>query len=81
MSVTVRIGSRIKEIRNSKGISQEALAFIADLDRTYINSVENGKRNISIVNIEKIAVALDVSLKEFFNHKYFETYAHNSGSR
>lgn len=72
MNVKAKIGLRIKEIRGQKGLSQEALAHIAELDRTYINSVENGKRNISIVNIEKIANALEMSLKEFFSHADFE---------
>lgn len=48
-------------------MSQKDLAYTADLDRSYIASVENGQRNISIVNIEKIAIALGVTLKEFFN--------------
>ena len=53
-------------LRNEAGISQEELAFRSKLDRTYINSVENGKRNISIVNIEKIAIALEISIQDFF---------------
>ncbi len=52
-------------------MSQKDLAYSADLDRSYIASVENGSRNISIVNIEKIAVALNVTLKEFFNDAEF----------
>lgn len=71
MEIKSKIGLRIKEIRNEKSISQETLAHLADLDRTYINSVENGKRNVSIVNIEKIANALEISLTDFFNHKNF----------
>lgn len=67
MDVKVLVGKRVKELRNNLGISQEELADLAGLDRTYITSVECGKRNISIVNIEKIAVALHVTLKEFFN--------------
>lgn len=62
-----KLGQRIKSLRKERSISQEELADIAGLDRTYINSVENGKRNISIVNIEKIARALGVSLKDFFD--------------
>lgn len=58
-------------MRNEKGVSQETLAHLAELDRTYVNSVENGKRNISIVNIEKIANALEISLADFFNHQSF----------
>ncbi len=53
-------------------MSQKELAFSSDLDRSYIASVENGKRNISIVNIEKISVALDLSLQAFFNTPLFK---------
>lgn len=74
MDIRKKIGSRIKELRVKKEISQEELALLAGLDRTYINSVENGKRNISIINIEKISKALDVSLKKFFSKEYFNDY-------
>lgn len=67
MDIKILVGKRVKELRNRLGISQEELADIAELDRTYITSVECGKRNISIVNIEKLAKALKVSLTEFFN--------------
>ena len=52
--ITVRFGERIKQLRLSKGLSQEKFAISIDMDRTYYASVEKGKRNISIVNIEKI---------------------------
>ena len=67
MDVKLLVGKRVRELRNNLGISQEELADLAGLDRTYITSVECGKRNISIVNIEKLANALQVSLKEFFS--------------
>lgn len=67
MDIKLLVGKRVRELRNSIGISQEELADLADLDRTYITSVECGKRNISIVNIEKLANALNTTLKEFFN--------------
>ena len=67
MNIQEKVGKRVRELRNRLGISQEELADKADLDRTYITSVECGKRNISIVNVEKLAIALDVSLSEFFN--------------
>lgn len=51
---------------------QKDLAYSADLDRSYIASVENGQRNISIVNIEKVSTALGVTLKEFFNNDRFD---------
>lgn len=61
-----KVGNRIRELRASIGLSQEKLALAADLDRTYIASVENGKRNISIVNLEKIITALDCTFAIFF---------------
>lgn len=64
--ITIRFGKRIKQLRLSKGISQEKFAISIDMDRTYYASVENGKRNISIMNIEKIAKGLDISLEELF---------------
>lgn len=67
MAIQEDVGNRIKEYRNKIGISQEALAHEAGLDRTYITSVERGKRNISIVNLEKITKALNVNLADFFN--------------
>ena len=66
MEIKSKIGKRIKEIREKKSISQKDLSFSADLDRSYIASVESGQRNISIVNLEKIANALDVTLSELF---------------
>lgn len=72
MEVKVKIGQRIKVLREKIQMSQKDLAYSADLDRSYIASVENGSRNISIVNIEKIATALEVTLKEFFNDVEFD---------
>jgi transcriptional regulator with XRE-family HTH domain len=59
-------GNRLRELRNEKGLSQEALAFACGLDRTYIGGIERGERNPSLVNIHKIAEALGVSVKELF---------------
>ncbi len=61
-----KVGSRIRELRTAAGLSQEKLALAADIDRTYIASVENGKRNISIVNLEKIVKALNCTFAIFF---------------
>ena len=72
MEIKTTIGLRIKTLRESKSISQKDLAYSSDLDRSYIASVESGKRNISIINIEKIAMALQVSLKDFFGDDVFE---------
>lgn len=59
-----RLGNRIKKIRQKKKMSQETLAFESGLHRTYISDVERGVRNVSIINIEKIARALNVTLKQ-----------------
>lgn len=66
--ITEKVGKRIKELRHKLGISQEELADRADIHRTYIASLEVGKRNISIITLEKIVKALDVSMSEFFNY-------------
>jgi len=78
MNIKQKLGMRIKNLRYEKNMSQKDLAYAADLDRSYIASVENGQRNISIVNIEKVALALGVSLQVFFTNEYFDDY---TGSR
>ena len=67
VDVKLKIGQRIKELREQSNMSQKDLAYAADLDRSYIASIENGQRNVSIINIEKIAMALNVTLKDFFS--------------
>jgi transcriptional regulator with XRE-family HTH domain len=69
MKITEKFGKRVKEIRQAKGITQEELAFKSQLHRTYISSIESGKRNVSLVNIEKLALALDCDVTDFFNEK------------
>jgi len=72
LSIQQKIGLRIRELRNKAKYSQENLGYYSDLDRTYINSVENGRRNISIRAISQISSALKVSLKEFFSSDLFK---------
>jgi transcriptional regulator with XRE-family HTH domain len=71
MDIKMKLGTRLRELRKIKGLSQERFSFACNLDRTYIASIEQGKRNVSIANIEKIAHALNISVKEFFNHDFF----------
>lgn len=61
------LGIRIRELRNKLGLSQEQFALLIDMDRTYLASVESGKRNISLVNIKKIADGFNISLSELFD--------------
>ncbi len=67
MQIQKLFGERVRSLRKEKGLSQEALALDCDLDRTYIGGVERGERNISLVNIHKIANALGVKARELFN--------------
>ena len=66
MDIRKKFGKRIKDLRLNEGMSQEALASEADLDRTYIPSIEKGNRNVSIIVIEKLAKALNVNIKDLF---------------
>jgi len=61
-----KIGQKIKEIRNNKNLSQEKLANIADIDRTYLPDIEKGNRKISIQILNKITNALEIRLSDFF---------------
>ncbi len=63
-AVLVKFGDRVRKFRREKGLSQEQLSFKANLHRTYIGMVERAEKNITLVNIEKIANALGVSLNE-----------------
>ena len=59
-------GQTIRAIRDRRGISQESLALLCDLDRTYISGIERGTRNPSLTNILKLAAALEVEPGELF---------------
>ncbi len=67
-----RVGKRIKELRAAKGMSQERFANDIDMARTYFTEVENGKRNLSLVNLEKVSHGLGISLREFFDSELFD---------
>lgn len=71
MDIRAKVGSRIKQLRKDLQLTQEALAFKAEVDKTYLNEVENGKRNVSVINLEKIIKGLEVTIKEFFNDNVF----------
>lgn len=63
---TLAFGSRVRNLRKARGLSQEALANLCELDRSYIGGIERGERNIGLNNIQKLSIALDVELSELF---------------
>jgi transcriptional regulator with XRE-family HTH domain len=67
MDIKEKIGLRIRQLRQEQNLSQEAFADVCELDRTYISSIEKGRRNVSIVNLEKIANALNINLSTLFS--------------
>ncbi|MBC7749505.1 MAG: helix-turn-helix transcriptional regulator [Methylotenera sp.] len=62
MDIKKKFGKQVKKLRLENGLSQEALAYEANLDRTYIPSIEKGERNVSITVMEQIANALKVKI-------------------
>lgn len=70
-----KFGAKLKELRVKKKMSQEELGFITNLDRTYVSGIERGKRNISLINIEKLAKGLNIRIKDFFDDsKVFDSH-------
>ncbi len=67
MDIKKKFGDKVKQLRLERGLSQEGLANEANLDRTYIPGIEKGERNVSITVIEKLAIALKVSVKDLFD--------------
>jgi transcriptional regulator with XRE-family HTH domain len=68
LDIQKTFGQKVQQLRKEKGLSQEKFALSIDMDRTYFASVEAGKRNIAIKNIQKIADGLGVSLSELFEN-------------
>ncbi|MEI6348525.1 MAG: helix-turn-helix transcriptional regulator [Bacteroidota bacterium] len=66
LEISIKFGEKVRELRNKKGLSQEKLAEFADVHRTYIGMIERAEKNITLVNIEKIAKALNVSISSMF---------------
>lgn len=66
MNIQKVFGLRVQKLRKAAGMSQEKFALSIDMDRTYLASVEAGRRNISINNIKKIADGLNITISELF---------------
>jgi len=63
----VALGRRLRQLRQARGFSQEALALKAGIDRTYVSSVERGRRNVSALNLRRLAKALAASPKDLLD--------------
>lgn len=72
MDIKQKVGHRIRELRKQLEFSQEALANEAEVDRTYVTDVENGRRNVSLEILERLIKALRISFADFFNGKDFK---------
>ena len=72
MDIKLKIGQRIRQLRKELDISQETLAYKAEVDRTYVTDVENGRRNVSVEILERLINALEVSFTDFFNKSEFK---------
>lgn len=64
--ILIKFGERVRQLRKEKRMSQEELADKANLHRTYIGMIERAEKNVTLINIEKIAKALKVSIQDFF---------------
>jgi transcriptional regulator with XRE-family HTH domain len=71
MDIRSKIGQRIKTLRAEKGVSQNDLAFYAGLDRSYLAGIENGKRNVTVLNLEKLITALEITVRKFYDDDSF----------
>lgn len=65
--ILVKFGQSVRKLRKERGLSQEELSFKANLHRTYIGMIERAEKNITLVNIEKIANAFEISIKDLFH--------------
>lgn len=68
-TLTQKFGQRIKELRKKQELTQEKLAELANIDFSYLNMIESGKKNPSLKRIAKLARVLKISLSELFTFK------------
>lgn len=68
MDIKKKFGEKVKFLRKEKNLSQEELAHIATIDRTYISDIEKGERNVSLMVIEKLSIALEMEIYELFTN-------------
>lgn len=66
MEIQRKFGVKLRALRLERSLTQEKLAHLADIDRTYVPGIEKGERNVSLAIIEKLAKALNIEIKDFF---------------
>lgn len=71
-NIKQKIGERIKEVRVEKRLSQEAVAYNAGIERSFMTHIENGRRNVSVETLEKVLTGLEISFSDFFNSNFFK---------
>ncbi|SIQ06525.1 helix-turn-helix domain-containing protein [Chryseobacterium sp. RU33C] len=71
-NIKQKIGDRIKEVRVEKKLSQEAVAFNAGIERSFMTHIEKGRRNVSIETLKKVLTGLEISFSDFFNSNFFK---------
>jgi len=65
----IEFGKHIRDMRKKANLSQEDLALSAGLDRSYIGGIERGERNVSLLNLKKLAIALGITMSELLNYE------------
>ena len=65
-NIKIEFGRQVRKLREERGLSQEQLADLCELDRTYVGGVERGERNVSLINIIRISRGLEIEAKELF---------------
>lgn len=64
--ILLELGQRIRVLREAKGLSQETVALLSGIDRSYLGGIERGEHNVAVINLEKIAKSLEIELSELF---------------
>ncbi len=70
-NIKQKIGERIKEVRVEKKLSQEAVAYHAGIERSFMTHIENGRRNVSVETLEKVLTGLEISFSDFDSFKFW----------
>ena len=65
----IKLGKQIRSLREAQGLSQESVSLLSGLDRSYFGGVERGEHNIAVINLEKIAIALNIKIIDLFERK------------